>query len=144
MRDYLTLGCTPCDEECAQVGSDDYTVKSMQECEAYRHQLERKFQKVLATSGVRLQVKTFPHDFGSYREVVVSYDDQNEGEVETALAIERELPEDWDAEATKELEKQSDPKAAMECEICDGPAITNIVGVGMCAECSMDAEDSGL
>ena len=36
MRDYLTIGSTPPDEDCAQVGSDDYLKRAFSEISRYR------------------------------------------------------------------------------------------------------------
>lgn len=90
MRDWIELGPTPMGEECTQVGTDAYPEQSLAECRRYRELLERKFPK--ATFGI----KTFPHDFGSYREVVVYFDDDVEGSLSTALNVERNLPENWE------------------------------------------------
>ncbi len=97
MRDYLTLGPTPAAEDCAQVGADDYERRSRREARAYIHQLERTFPRA-AELGM-FGSKTFPHDFGSYREVVVRFDDENQEELDLAFQIEATTPSDWDEEA---------------------------------------------
>ncbi|MBU1374312.1 MAG: hypothetical protein KKG25_16320 [Bacteroidetes bacterium] len=101
MRDYITLGPVPCDEDCAQVGQDDYPERSRAEYKAYFCQLRRQFGK--EPGGAMFSVKSFPHDFGSYREVVVYYDNENEASVDFAYKVEGELPGEWDEEARKEL-----------------------------------------
>lgn len=97
MFDYFTLGSVPCDEDCSQVGSNDYHEKSRIECQAYKKQLLRLFPNAY------FKIKGFPHDFGTYHEVVVMFTEDDEAEVRQAIEIEDSLPENWDDEAKKEL-----------------------------------------
>lgn len=97
MKDYIHIGCTPLEEECVQVGDPEYSTKSMAECSAFVRQLKRVF------GDAPLRIKSFPHDFGSYREVVCMYDPEDDASVQLALKIERETPLEWDEEARKEL-----------------------------------------
>ena len=102
MRDCITIGSTPSDEQCAQVGAPDYSEKSRAECLAFKHQLERVFPN--SPDGTYFTVKSFPHDFGTYREVVLFYDDDNDESVEFAFDVESNSPSNWDDEAKKELQ----------------------------------------
>jgi hypothetical protein len=43
MRDYLTLGPTPSDEECAQVGAPDYSERARLECGRFAEQIRRHY-----------------------------------------------------------------------------------------------------
>lgn len=95
MRDYLSIGSAPCDEECAQVGSPDYSTQARIECRAYMEQLRRLYPE---PQGGYFKLKSFPHDFGSYYEVVAVYDDEDEEATEWALGAEYGA-EKWDAEA---------------------------------------------
>lgn len=83
---FYTLGPVPYDEACAQVGQPDYRERALEECRRYKAQLERLFPEA------RFEIKGFPHDFGTYYEVVV-YGDQN-------AYIEDEAPANWDDEPT--------------------------------------------
>jgi hypothetical protein len=96
MIEYMTLGPTPCAEDCAQVGQPDYYAKSRNECERYRKQLEATFPIPENVVGW-FRIKTFPHDFGDYREVCVMYDDRDEASIDWALHVESHTPEYWDA-----------------------------------------------
>lgn len=100
-RDYLTIGSSPAAEDCAQVGSDNYATRAMRECNAFRDQLRRMFGA--EPGGARLAVKSFPHDFGSYYEVVCYYHDDDEKAMEYAFKLEGETPENWDDAAKAEL-----------------------------------------
>jgi len=101
MRDYITIGSTPADELCAQVGSDDYETRSRKECRAFLAQLRRQLGGEVGSA--YLGVKTFPHDFGSYREVVCYFDDEDEEGRDYAFRLEAETPAKWDKEAKEEL-----------------------------------------
>lgn len=99
--EHLALGPTPWGESCAQLGTSGYEVRGPAECEAYRSQLLRIYAK--AHGGpppCEVNVKGSPHDFGTYYEVFVWFDETT---VDAALWIEGHTPESWDAEARTEL-----------------------------------------
>lgn len=50
-----------------------------------------------ADSQASLVVKSFPHDFGSYREVCVRYDDTDPAGENYAFQLEGNTPARWDA-----------------------------------------------
>lgn len=99
--DYISLGAAPCEEECAQVGRADYSERSRRECLIFQRMLQRLYPA--PNDHARLVVKSFSHDFGSYREVCVRFDDQDEAACDYAYALERETPPEWDAIARYEL-----------------------------------------
>jgi hypothetical protein len=93
MRQYLEIGPVPCEEECAQVGQDDYHERARPEC-------IRFIKAIRATvgaepEGASLVVKSNPHDFGSYLEVAVRYDEDVPGALDYALKVEAEAPANW-------------------------------------------------
>lgn len=94
MRDYIELGPSPAGESCVQVGDPDYASKAREECSRYKELLERKFPN--PPWGSRFGIKSFPHDFGSYYEVVVHFDDDNDASVDFAYRVEANLPETWE------------------------------------------------
>ena len=96
MRDYFSLGSTPAGEDCIQVGQPNYMDESTKECQRYIAQLRRQFGT--EPIGTRFGIKTFPHDFGSYKEVVIYFDDEDEEAVHFAYKVEAECPEYWDEE----------------------------------------------
>lgn len=99
---YLEIGATPHGEACAQVGSTDYDSAALMrlECRAYINQLRRLYGPEPA--GAALVIKTNQHDFGSYKEVAVNYDEENEAAVSYAFLVE-EGAEFWDDPAKAEL-----------------------------------------
>ena len=102
MRDYITLGPTPCAENCAQVGDENYRMKATLEMDIYMEQLKRMFPES-SSHGVSFSKKWFNHDFGTYGEIVAVYDDSNEEASNHAINIENNLPKFWDEISLKEL-----------------------------------------
>ena len=88
MRDYLSLGPVPCDEDCQQIGSDAY---DYQKDTADLHRYKTMLQERWPTA--HFAVKSFPHDFGTYREIVVYFDDEDEDAI--AYDVEANLPQTW-------------------------------------------------
>lgn len=43
MSQFIDVGSAPWNEECAQLGSDDYHDRAKRECRAYLNQLRRMF-----------------------------------------------------------------------------------------------------
>ena len=99
----LELGSTPSGEDCVQVGSDSYFDLYIAEAKAYIDQLKRQFPNI--PDGVSFGIKSFPHDFGTYHEVVVKYNEDNEEAINFAFDVENNTPEYWDATAKEELNK---------------------------------------
>lgn len=107
MRDHLVIAESPADETCAGVGSIDYPERSRAECKALIGQLRRELGEEVASA--KLGVKSFPHDFGEYRQVVCYFDDQDEPAMEYAYKCEAKLPERWDEQAKQELAEAGFP-----------------------------------
>lgn len=95
----LEIGATPYEEDCYQVGTDNYAEKARIQCGAFIAQLKRLFGE--PPEGARLYVKSNPHDFGSYYEVAVKFDENNEAAVTWAYNVEGNCPPKWDTEALK-------------------------------------------
>ena len=101
MRNYLDLGDGPAEESSPQLGSSDYYEKVQKWCRAYINQIRRQFGK--EPGSARLCIKSNPHDFGTYYSVICRFDDQDQTAVDYAFNIDREVPENWDEEAVREL-----------------------------------------
>ena len=94
MKDYITLGSAPCEETCVQVSPNVAYLDAM------RAECRRYLDCIRATCGpevgsARLGIKTFPHDFGSYIEVVCHFDDTDDVGMAYAFACERNAPTTW-------------------------------------------------
>ena len=92
MLEYLGIGSSPYGEDCAQVGSDTYYEVIKTECRRYIELLNNKFDTKL----VSFCIKGFPHDFGTYYEVCIRYDRNNEDAENEAYEIDNNLPEFWE------------------------------------------------
>ena len=96
MRDYITLGPTPLEEPYAQVGEPDFHTTAPAECKRFLQLLYTTFGPEPA--GARLAIKWFPHDLGSYCEVVCYYDTESPAAVDYAFRCEAETPATWKEE----------------------------------------------
>jgi hypothetical protein len=93
MRDYFSIGQTPSQEDCAQVGEPDYRRKALAEC-------QRFIELIRATlgpepEGAELAIKSFPHDFGTYYEVVIWFEPDDDAAVAYAVRCEDDAPRSW-------------------------------------------------
>lgn len=92
-RDYLSIGPVPPEESCQQVGSDHYDpVKANKECKQYIQLLRRAFGD--EPDGAKLSIKNFPHDFGTYSEVVCYYDSDKPESIDFAFKCESNSPQE--------------------------------------------------
>jgi hypothetical protein len=101
MRDYLTIGSTPPEEECAQVGSENYRKRAIAEIRRYRELLINTCGEPPA--GTELKAKWNPHDFGEYVELVVEYDENDPLGLEYALHLESHGPSNWAGDDAKKF-----------------------------------------
>ena len=92
MRDYINIGSVPSGEDCQQVPYSDYGLM-LRECKQYIEAI----RKVVGQEpiGAYLKVKAFPHDFGTYHEVVCEFDSDNRESFEYALKCENQAPCTW-------------------------------------------------
>lgn len=105
MKETLNIGSAPFEENCAQLGGRLYEELSRMECAAFKEQIIRKLGD--PPGSARVVVKSFPHDFGSYREVCVVFDDEDEPATEYAYACEAsgDPLAKWDCDALDKLEE---------------------------------------
>ena len=92
--DYMEIGPVPAAEECQQVGMPGYDpIAAKQECQRFIDLIRQVVGE--EPEGARLVVKSNPHDFGTYYEVAVKYDVNDEIAVEYAMKVESEAPLTW-------------------------------------------------
>ena len=94
MRNFVTLGTTPCDEPCACVDEPDYHVTALSECLRFILLLRETFG--VEPEGAWLSVKSFPHDFGTYHDVVCYFNTDISESMDYALRCEDEAPATWE------------------------------------------------
>lgn len=103
MKDYISIGATPRDEPCAQVGQPDYRKHALAECRRFIQLLRNTFGP--EPEGAELRIAAFPHDFGTYYEVVCDYDTDIPASVDYALRCEAEMPTTWGEATTDQTVK---------------------------------------
>ncbi len=94
LRDYIELGPAPYRETPAQVGEPDYRANALRECRAYIQAIRNYLGP--EPDGAQLGIKAFPHDFGTYYEVICYYDPDRPASVEYAFDCEGRGPATWD------------------------------------------------
>ena len=89
--EILEIGGTPADEPCAQTAATNYEFSDLNrvECQAYVMALRRKYGE--PPDGAEYLIKANPHDFGTYREVVIRFDPDIPAAVQYAEKVERGL-----------------------------------------------------
>ena len=109
MREYLTLGPVPVEEDCVQVNSTgDYLPAMSKEVKRFVEFLDNRF--INQPEGAYFGVKNEYHDFGQYKEAAVFYDTNYAEAEEFAFFVECNLPMTWDET------EQVDWKAARKSE----------------------------
>jgi len=94
MKDFINIGPTPPAEDCAQVCSENYPQKARAECRRYIKVIREKLGE--EPEGARLAIKSFPHEFNTYYEVVCYYESENIKARDYAFGIEDNGPLTWD------------------------------------------------
>ena len=94
MREYFAIGQTPSEEDCAQVGQPDYREKALAECRRYIELIRATLG--LEPEGAELAIKSFPHDFGTYYEVVIWFEPDDAAAVAYATRCDDDAPRTWD------------------------------------------------
>lgn len=102
MRDWMNIGPTPSGESCAQLGSENYGTIAQMECRIFINQLLRVFGT--PPKNAFFKITHNPHDFGTYLEVAIDFDTEDQEESDFAYKVEAHTPEYWDDEAKQELE----------------------------------------
>lgn len=100
--DFVSVGTTPSEEDCAQANPDNTNVDLMsRQCVAYINQLVRMYGE--APGNAYWFILKNYHEFGEYLEAALMYNPDREDESEYAMEVESGA-ENWDPEALKELD----------------------------------------
>ena len=130
MRDYISIGSAPSDESCVQVNREgDYHDAMRAECRRFLELIRKKLGE--EPPGARLAVKSNPHDFGTYYDVVCYFDDEDEEARKYAYRCEAQSPGTWDDDHLTP-EEQAAEKAREEARD------------GICRVCGEEIEDPEL
>ena len=93
-QEFISLGPTPLEENCQQVGAPTYDWdKAVKECWRFVQVIRQVVGP--EPDGARLIVMECPHDFGTYHDVVCCYDEDNPEAFKYALACEDKAPTKW-------------------------------------------------
>ena len=92
--DVLDLGCGPANEPCAQLGEGDYRDRAIRECRAFIQAIRRVCGE--EPEGASLQLRSNPHDFGTYYSVCCRYDGDSEAAAAYAARCDRDAPTTWE------------------------------------------------
>lgn len=103
MKECLSIGPTPVDEPCEELGPEYDSTKAKVECATFISQIKRQLGE--PPEGARLRIKHNPHDFGTYLDVEVVFDDDNASASRYAYHVEENTPQLWDETARAELQK---------------------------------------
>lgn len=93
MKDYIEIGSSPVEEDCLQVGHAT-SQEMKEECKRFLDLIRKVVGPEVGTA--RLAIKSNPHDFGTYYEVVCYYDDEDEVGMDYAFKCESETPLTWE------------------------------------------------
>ncbi|MBI4201191.1 MAG: hypothetical protein HY531_02750 [Chloroflexi bacterium] len=144
----MGIGSAPCDEECVSVNPKvDYLPAMRQECLRFMELIRKKLGP--EPERARLTVKSNPHDFGAYLEVVCYYDDQDEEARGYAYRCESEAPMTWDDDGQREKRIEAMANAASPQEMVrilvpsKDPAPPRPAGPPVCDSCLAVAYSQG-
>ena len=108
MREYLTLGGTPYSEDCVQVSNtEDYLPAMTKECYRFMKMLDKRFPIPVGVDA-HFGIKSFSHDFGTYKEVCLFYEDTSYLNQAFASFVDDNIPETWTDEAVLTFDPSSE------------------------------------
>lgn len=92
-QDIYWIGPCPAEEEAVQIGDADYATTAKGQCRKYIEAIRQVCGP--EPEGARLTIKSQPHDFGSYYEVAVVFDGENEAAAAYAAKCDEHAPTTW-------------------------------------------------
>lgn len=100
-RTQIFVGECPTEEECAQVGADNYRTQSILEITTFIRQIRRQFGVEPPNSALRRTSNL--HDFGTYYELEYFYDQEDPHHQEYAHILDANTPTHWDQQSCTDL-----------------------------------------
>lgn len=95
-RETISIGSSPCEEDCVQTTDDNYAEAAQEECQRFIDLIRRTVG--VEPRGAELFVEAHAHDFGTYYEVSCRFDPDNTAARRYALRCEAEAPPTWEDE----------------------------------------------
>jgi hypothetical protein len=103
-REWIYIGCSPCDEECRQAGRDN-EVDIRIECEAYAKQCLRVYREAHEGKVPEgLLVRPRRESYGDALEVAAGFRDGDREAFEAAYWLEQNSPKKWDLQSKLDRE----------------------------------------
>lgn len=93
------LGPAPSDEDCVQVGAENYEELARRECRTYIEAIKAVCGE--PPEGAVLRIERQQHDYGPYIEVVVQFDPENRAAAEYAAKCDEQAPTRWPEKSTR-------------------------------------------
>ena len=94
MREWLTLGPAPYEEDCVQVNSNgEYLPAMSQEVRKFVQFLDERFLNI--PENAYFGVKRESHDFGTYMEAAIFWDTEDPESEQFAFFVESHIPATW-------------------------------------------------
>ena len=90
----IPLGAVPARESAVRVGEPGYAERALAECQRYVTIVRDAIGS--EPDGAQLRIRRSGPDAGSYLEVVVEYDDENNVARAYAIRCDREAPTSWE------------------------------------------------
>jgi hypothetical protein len=95
MRDHISIGPTPAEESCQQVGTPSYSSQAARaECQRFIEAIRKVVGE--EPDGASLRIKSNPHDFGTYLDVVCYFESDDEEATRYAYRCESDAPSTWE------------------------------------------------
>ena len=109
MREWLTLGPVPYEEDCVQVNSsEDYLPAMVKEVRKFVEFLNNRFLNI--PENAYFGVKSENHDFGPYKEAAIYWDTDDEESEKFAYFVESHIPATWND--TNQIDWKAQPVPA--------------------------------
>ena len=93
MLTSISLGPVPAEEDCEQLGPNYNAVTAKNECKRYIAAIIQVCGH--PPTGAKLKISSNPHDFGTYFDVEVEYNDEDDIQRHYALRVENDAPKEW-------------------------------------------------
>jgi hypothetical protein len=94
MVEFVSIGACPTEEDCVQVGSQDYARRAREQSLRFIALIRQKLGR--EPPGATLQLKWADRDFGRYCEVVCYYEIGNKEATDYAFRCESDAPPKWE------------------------------------------------
>lgn len=116
MRDFIDIGSAPAEEDCVSVSRDvDYLPAMRAECLRFIELIRKTLGP--EPEGAHLAVKSNPHDFGTYYEVVCYFQDDDDEARKYAFRCQDDAPATWDAKPKPPPENSREVLQCADCNL---------------------------